>query len=136
VLEYPQSGEHIKGRHNIQASRVAQPNSGCFKVQCIVGSGELWVTEFVLAYDGRPSYSVSFMEFQDGMVARETQYLPTRSSPDRAYVARCCTCRFDVEQSAALPSLFDGKADRLKLAVQSRPRLRRTVTSVRSSLKI
>jgi ketosteroid isomerase-like protein len=23
VLEYPQSGEHIRGRHNIQASRVA-----------------------------------------------------------------------------------------------------------------
>ncbi len=25
VLEYPQSGERIRGRHNIQASRVAQP---------------------------------------------------------------------------------------------------------------
>ena len=27
VLEYPQSGERIRGRHNIQASRAAQPNS-------------------------------------------------------------------------------------------------------------
>ena len=27
VLDYPQSGERIRGRHNIQASRVAQPNS-------------------------------------------------------------------------------------------------------------
>ena len=27
LLEYPQSGERIKGRHNIQASRVAQPSS-------------------------------------------------------------------------------------------------------------
>ena len=26
VLEYPQSGERIRGRHNIQASRFAQPN--------------------------------------------------------------------------------------------------------------
>jgi hypothetical protein len=27
LLEYPQSGERINGRHNIQASRVAQPSS-------------------------------------------------------------------------------------------------------------
>ena len=27
VLEYPQSGERIRGRHNIQASRAAQPNA-------------------------------------------------------------------------------------------------------------
>ncbi len=26
VLEYPQSGERIRGRRNIQASRFAQPN--------------------------------------------------------------------------------------------------------------
>src|SRR6266852_1362900 len=71
VLEYPQSGERIRGRHNIQSSRVAQPNSKRFTVRRIVGTGDLWVTEFILAYDGRPSYSVSVMEFLDGKVARE-----------------------------------------------------------------
>src|ERR1700678_3779210 len=71
VLEYPQSGERIRGRHNIQASRMAQPNRKRFTVRRIVGAGNLWVTEFVLAYDGRPSYTVSVMEFQDGKVARE-----------------------------------------------------------------
>jgi hypothetical protein len=86
LLEYPQSGERIKGRHNIQASRVAQPNSKRFKVRRIVGTGDLWVTEFILAYDGRPSYSVSIMEFQDGKVARETQYFadPFEPGPSRA----------------------------------------------------
>jgi hypothetical protein len=74
LLEYPQSGERISGRHNIQASRVAQPNAKRFKVRRIVGAGDVWVTEFILAYDGRPSYSVSIMEFRDGKVARETQY--------------------------------------------------------------
>src|SRR5471032_3426795 len=73
VLEYPQSGERIRGRHNIQASRVAQPNQKRFTVQRIAGSGDLWVTEFILRYDGKPSYVVSIMEFQGGMVARETQ---------------------------------------------------------------
>src|SRR6201998_4393449 len=83
VLEYPQSGERIRGRRNIQASRVAQPNSKRFKVRRIVGAGDLWVTEFILAYDGRPSYTVSVMEFLDGKVARETQYFADPFEPGR-----------------------------------------------------
>jgi hypothetical protein len=81
VLEYPQSGERIKGRHNIQASRTAQPNRKRFTVRRIVGAGGLWVTEFVLTYDGKPSYTVSIMEFQDGRVARETQYFADPFTP-------------------------------------------------------
>ena len=86
VLEYPQSGERIRGRHNIQASRMAQPSAKRFTVRRIVGSGDLWVTEFILAYDGVPSYSVSVMEFLDGKVARETQYFcdPFEPGPSRA----------------------------------------------------
>jgi hypothetical protein len=86
VLEYPQSGERIRGRRNIQASREAQPNAKRFAVRRIVGTGDLWVTEFILAYDGRPSYSVSVMEFLDGQVARETQYFadPFEPGPSRA----------------------------------------------------
>ena len=34
----------------------------------------LWVTEYILAYDGKPSYTVSIMEFRGEKVARETQY--------------------------------------------------------------
>jgi hypothetical protein len=91
VLDYPQSGERVRGRHNIQASRVAQPNAKRFTVRRIVGNGNLWVTEFILAYDGRPSYSVSIMEFEDGRVAHETQYFadPFEPGPSRAqYVER------------------------------------------------
>jgi ketosteroid isomerase-like protein len=36
VLEYPQSGERIRGRHNIQASRFAQPNKKRFTVRRII----------------------------------------------------------------------------------------------------
>jgi hypothetical protein len=74
VLEYPQSGERIRGRRNIQASRFAQPDKKRFMVRRILGAADLWVTEFVLTYDGLPSYTVSIMEFSDGKVARETQY--------------------------------------------------------------
>jgi hypothetical protein len=88
VLEYPQSRECIRGRHNIQASRAAQPNAKRFTVRRIVGGGDLWVTEFILSYDGRPSYSVSVMEFLDGKVARETQYFgePFAPGPSRAHL--------------------------------------------------
>src|SRR6478752_8881229 len=72
VLDYPQSGERIRGRRNIQASRAAQPNRKRFTVRRITGAGNLWVTEYVLTYDGQPSYTVSIMEFLDGTVAHET----------------------------------------------------------------
>lgn len=81
VLEYPQSGERMIGRTNIQASRAAQPNKKRFTVRRIVGAADLWVTEFVLTYDGEPSYSVSIMEFRDGKVARETQYFGDAFEP-------------------------------------------------------
>jgi hypothetical protein len=38
--------------------------------------------------DGRPSYTVSIMEFRDGKVARETQYFgdPFEPGPSRAHL--------------------------------------------------
>lgn len=86
VLEYPQSGERIRGRRNIQASRFAQPSLKRFTVRRILGGAGLWVTELVLTYDGQPSYVVSIMEFLDGQVSRETQYFsdPFPPGPSRA----------------------------------------------------
>ena len=48
VLEYPQSGERIRGRAGIEASRAAQPNVKRFTVRRIIGAGDLWVTEYIL----------------------------------------------------------------------------------------
>jgi hypothetical protein len=74
VLEYPQSGERIRGRSNIQITRTRQPSKKRFVVRRIMGHGDLWVTEYILRYDGNPSYTVSIMEFRGEKVARETQY--------------------------------------------------------------
>jgi len=74
VLEYPQSGERTRGRSNIQNQRASQPNKKRFSIRRILGDGDLWVTEFILTYDGKPSYTVSIMEFKGDKVARETQY--------------------------------------------------------------
>ena len=78
VLDYPQSGERIHGRQNVQESRAQNPAQRHFSVLRILGSGDLWVTEYVITYDGRPFHTVSIMEFQEGKVARETQYFTER----------------------------------------------------------
>jgi ketosteroid isomerase-like protein len=88
VLEYPQSGERIRGRQKIQSSRAAQPNRKRFTIRRIIGAGDFWVTEYILSYDGRPSYTVSIMEFRDGKVVRETQYFGDafEPGPSRAHL--------------------------------------------------
>ena len=75
ICEYPQSGERILGRRNLQALRSHHPGkpSG-FAVRRVVGSGELWVTEYTIVYQGKPAFTVSIMEFREGKVVRETQY--------------------------------------------------------------
>ena len=74
VLEYPQSGERTRDRSDMQNQRASQPSKKRFTVRRIVGGGDLWITELVLTYDGKPSHTVSIMEFRDDKVARETQY--------------------------------------------------------------
>jgi hypothetical protein len=53
ICDYPQSGERILGRRNLQALRSHHPGkpSG-FEIKRIVGSGELWITEYTIAYLG------------------------------------------------------------------------------------
>ncbi|MDR3635944.1 MAG: nuclear transport factor 2 family protein [Isosphaeraceae bacterium] len=82
VVEYPQSGERVRGRHNVQALRSQHPaRPSGFVVRRIVGGGELWVTEYVIAYDGGRINTVSMMEFQAGKVVRETQYFAEPFEP-------------------------------------------------------
>jgi ketosteroid isomerase-like protein len=75
VCEYPQSGEVIHSRRNLQALRSNHPNrpSG-FAVRRIVGEGTFWVTEYAITYENKRVYTVSIMEFRDGKVSHEVQY--------------------------------------------------------------
>lgn len=75
VCDYPQSGERIVGRRNLQALRANHPDkpSG-FNVRRIQGEGNLWVTEYSITYRGQSAFTVSIMEFRDGKVVHETQY--------------------------------------------------------------
>jgi hypothetical protein len=60
-----------------------------FTILRIRGSGDLWVSECVITYDGMPTYAVSIMEFTDDLVTHETQYFadPFQAPPWRAALA-------------------------------------------------
>jgi hypothetical protein len=75
ICDYPQSGERILGRRNLQALRSHHPGkpSG-FKIKRIVGEGDLWVTEYTILYQERSAFTVSIMEFRGAKVVHETQY--------------------------------------------------------------
>src|SRR6201998_3394246 len=61
VLDYPQSGERTRGRRNIQNQRAIQPSKKRFAVRRIIGGGDLWITEFLLTYDGKASYTATLI---------------------------------------------------------------------------
>jgi hypothetical protein len=89
ILDYPQSGERFRGRPKIRAQRGGHPAERHFTVLRISGGDGLWVSECIITYDGTPTYSVSIMEFADGLVTHETQYFadPFPAPAQRAALA-------------------------------------------------
>jgi hypothetical protein len=89
ILDYPQSRERFRGRATIAAQRGGHPAERHFTVLRVSGGGDVWVSECVISYDGKPSYSVSIMEFSGEFVAHETQYFadPFDAPPWRATLA-------------------------------------------------
>ncbi len=65
ICEYPQSGERILGRRNLQALRSHHPGkpSG-FTVRRILGKGDLWITEYTITYQGQPISTVASWNFE------------------------------------------------------------------------
>jgi hypothetical protein len=74
IVEFPQSGERISSERNLYELRAHYPAKVTFKIHRVLGEGNLWVTELVITYDGRPVNVVTIMEFKDGKVAHETHY--------------------------------------------------------------
>jgi hypothetical protein len=75
VIEWPQSGEVIRGKHNIRARRLARPTAQpTATLRRIIGSGDLWATEMIFDYDGDRFYTVLIHEYRDGLIVRETCY--------------------------------------------------------------
>lgn len=80
VQEWPQSGERIRGKKNIDAVNNNYPamtgTSPSMKLRRILKPGEAWVIEGTIDYgDGVPVSAVSIVETgKDGKVSKMTQY--------------------------------------------------------------
>jgi ketosteroid isomerase-like protein len=75
VIEWPQSGERIKGEKNRREIYGRFPSLPKVTPRRITGSGEIWVLEASLDYgDGDPYQAIFILEMRDGRIARETGY--------------------------------------------------------------
>jgi hypothetical protein len=83
VVEFPQSGERISGKHNLYELRAHYPAKLRFKILRTRGEGNLWITELIITYDERPVNVVSVMEFRDGKIAHETHYYADPFNPPK-----------------------------------------------------
>lgn len=76
VLEFPQSGERFVGRETFKAWRQQYPAKVDYRIRRITGSGDLWVNELLVSYNGGPwSFGVAVLVFRDDKVVRESIYV-------------------------------------------------------------
>jgi ketosteroid isomerase-like protein len=74
VIHWPQSGEMIRGKHNIREFREAYPTPPKATLRRIVGSGDLWAIEMGFDYDGDRFDVIVIHQWRDGLVVSETSY--------------------------------------------------------------
>jgi hypothetical protein len=76
VLEFPQSGERFEGVDNFREWRTQYPAAVEFQIRRISGSGDVWVRELSVSYDGGPwMLGVAVLEFRGDRIARERIYV-------------------------------------------------------------
>jgi hypothetical protein len=54
--------------------RSAYPAELAFELHNTRGTGDLWVNEYTIRYDGKPVFVVGIMEFRGDKVSHETIY--------------------------------------------------------------
>jgi ketosteroid isomerase-like protein len=75
VIEWPQSGERIRGEKNRREIYGRFPSLPTVTPRRVTGSGDVWVLEAGLDYgDGDAYQSVFILEMRDSRIAKETGY--------------------------------------------------------------
>jgi SnoaL-like protein len=74
VIHWPQSGEVIRGKHNIRELRQAYPTPPTATLRRVIGSGDLWAMEMDFDYDGDLFHAILIHQYRGGLVERETAY--------------------------------------------------------------
>jgi hypothetical protein len=74
AVEWPQSGEVIRGKKNIRELRLAYPTPPTATLRRIVGSGDLWAMEMDFDYDGDRFHVIVIHQYRNGLVVGQTSY--------------------------------------------------------------
>ena len=69
VVEFPQSGERIRGKQNIYELRTHYPTKVTYKMLRVRGDGNLWTTEVIVTYDNdKDVQSMGWPSWSSGMI--------------------------------------------------------------------
>ena len=83
VLEWPQSGERIRGRANFAAMNADYPSHGRwqFHVHRVVGNAEEAVSDVEVTDGMQRARAISFFTVRDGQIAAMTEFWPEPYDP-------------------------------------------------------
>jgi ketosteroid isomerase-like protein len=86
VMEWPQSGERVRGAENRRAIYGAFPQLPTITPRRLVSAGDLVVAEALLDYGAAQYQTIFIFELADGRIAKETAYWsePFEAPPWRA----------------------------------------------------
>lgn len=76
VLDWPQSGERIRGRDNFVAVNANYPAAGRWRIelQRLVADEAAVATEVTVSDGVQSDRAITFSELRDGRIARQTEY--------------------------------------------------------------
>jgi ketosteroid isomerase-like protein len=76
VCEWPVSRERFRGRDNFVAVNRAYPGDWHVAVRQVIAEGDRAASEVIAEVEGKRDVAISFYEFRDGRIVRETDYWP------------------------------------------------------------
>jgi len=78
VLEWPQSGERIRGRDNFAAVNTYYPAAGkwIFTINHILAEGDLVVTDVSVSDGKRHDRAITFSTIRDGKIWKQIEFWP------------------------------------------------------------
>jgi hypothetical protein len=78
LLEWPQSGERIRGRDNFAAVNTEYPAEGKwdFTINQIIAENDIVVTDVSVTDGTRKDRAITFSTIRDGMVWKQVEFWP------------------------------------------------------------
>ena len=78
ILEWPQSGERIRGRENFAALNTAFPAEGKwgFTINQIIAEGDVVVTDATVTDGKRTDRAITFSTIKEGKIWKQVEFWP------------------------------------------------------------